>query len=267
MGKDLIRAATVRAQISQITQYNSAVAAFQNQFGGLPGDISSAKATAAGLTARGSCAGMGDGNGVIEGVSSTSCGNNSGAWQGGGETGTFWVDLSSAGGLNLNLIDQVFSTATPSTIPNSAVPYTQLTSYLPIAKLGKVFHVYVFSLNGNNYFGIANVTQLALGYKLVPSTSTNMSEIEVRQAYAIDSKIDDGLPQSGIVTAQFMTATGLVWAYTPWTNTSNTAYTTAITPSILTCYDNGNTSGVIETYSMTYNSGSSTTCGLAIQFQ
>src|SRR5580700_8566203 len=68
VGQDLIRAAGVRATISQIEKYNTAVNTFRAKYNNqLPGDISNPDAAAFGFAARGTAPGEGDGNGIIEG--------------------------------------------------------------------------------------------------------------------------------------------------------------------------------------------------------
>src|SRR4051812_13212700 len=42
VGRNLITTSQMRAAISQIRQYNAAIAAFQNKYEGLPGDIKNA---------------------------------------------------------------------------------------------------------------------------------------------------------------------------------------------------------------------------------
>ena len=68
VGQDLINAAAMRAQISQIEKYSTAVHTFQSKYGGLPGDLSDPYATQFGFQSRGVARGQGDGNGVIEGA-------------------------------------------------------------------------------------------------------------------------------------------------------------------------------------------------------
>src|ERR1700746_416796 len=63
VGQDLIRAAEVRATISQIEKYNTAVNTFRGKYNALPGDLNAAAATAFGFSGRGIPPGAGDGNG------------------------------------------------------------------------------------------------------------------------------------------------------------------------------------------------------------
>src|ERR1700691_726671 len=77
VGQDLIRAAEVRATISQIEKYNTAVNTFRGKYNNsIPGDMNSANASTFGFAARGAFAGEGDGNGVIEGISANAASDN-----------------------------------------------------------------------------------------------------------------------------------------------------------------------------------------------
>src|SRR5579884_865492 len=110
VGQDLVRAAEVRATISQLEKYNTAVNTFRGKYNAIPGDMSSSLASSFGFTARNGAAGRGDGNGVIEGYNLTS---NVGTVQG-GETTLFWVDLTTGGTVAPNLIEGGFATGTDS---------------------------------------------------------------------------------------------------------------------------------------------------------
>ncbi len=78
VGRDLVNSAALRAQISQIEKYNTAVNTFRVKYGYLPGDIPSPAASGFGFGARGQYAGEGDGNGILQGVSSNAANKNSG---------------------------------------------------------------------------------------------------------------------------------------------------------------------------------------------
>src|ERR1035441_8304528 len=70
VGQDLIKAAEVRAQISQIEKYNTAVNTFRGKYDALPGDIPVTLVTRFGFTAapvRAGIVGRGDGNGELDG--------------------------------------------------------------------------------------------------------------------------------------------------------------------------------------------------------
>ena len=266
VGQDLINAATIRAQISQIEKYNTAVHTFQLKYGYLPGDIPDPAASAFGFAQRGQYQGQGDGNGFIAG--SGSAGNNVayGWLSTTGETGMFWVDLSKAG-----LISDNFSTASIDTIPSVDTP----SSYFPAAKIGGGNFIYVWSnlptsgfpnisfigTTVGNYFGISNVSSILGFYGRITSSAT----LSVLQAYNIDTKIDDGLPQTGNVIAVYINNDP------QWVDGSdvlyNTLRTSPLPASATTCYDNGNVTGATMQYSTKKNKGTGQNCALSFKFQ
>lgn len=260
VGRDLIRAAAVRATISQIEKYNTAARTFYGKYGYLPGDILASPASQFGFAARGTNPGEGDGNGLLEGAYPGVGLGHYGYFEGTGETAMFWVDLSTAG-----LIDGAFNTATASGIPGNATG-TSLTLWFPQAKLGQGNYLYVWSggvnastsNNNINYYGISAInTMYTSGISSAPALS-------VAQAYAIDSKIDDGLPQSGNVTALYLTGTP-TWAAGGGGTGANPG--AVATGSSSTCYDNGGNSANVMSYSLSQNNGSGVNCALSVQFQ
>ena len=297
VGQDLIKAAQVRAQISQIEKYNTAVNTFLEKYDALPGDLNLTTANKYGFAARGnacgssSCPGEGDGNGVIEGIAwgDTACGFCTTA----GETVMFWSDLTYANNMNLNMIEGNFSAGSITGWPNnaaSAVTGSGIGLYLPQAKIGNGNYIYVWSGgytsgfpwttlvaggDGQNYFGIAAVTifggtqgNLAGGgYSMYTWAGAGMT---VKQAYSMDAKIDDGLPQSGNVKAIFGCGASMMWA------AGNNACSgpvngvppgTAAAPSATTCYDNaGNASNPMQ-YSLGQSGGNNVNCALSFRFQ
>jgi hypothetical protein len=69
VGQNLIAAAEVRAQITQIEKYNSAVNTFRSKFNAIPGDMNVATAQQFGFTVGANCTGLQgkrDGNALIE---------------------------------------------------------------------------------------------------------------------------------------------------------------------------------------------------------
>jgi len=244
VGQDLIRAAEVRATITQIEKYNTAVNTFRVKFNALPGDMASTTAATFGFTTRAGTVGQGDGNGLIDGEAAASS-----LLQGGGETGLFWVDLSSSVGGNL--IDGGFTSATGVSTPSPA--NTGLGLYIPPAKLGRGNYIYVFNGNGSgvtslagyNWYGMANVSGIAAG------VLTATGSVTVIQAYNIDKKVDDGYPLSGNVQAAYVSASAIVQA-------------AASTASSTSCYD---TSSTPNPYSIATNNGAGGNCALTFKFQ
>ncbi|MGH9519817.1 MAG: type II secretion system protein [Terriglobales bacterium] len=277
VGQDLIRAAEVRATISQIEKYQTAVNTFYGKYGALPGDLNQQVATMFGFAPRGTLEGQGDGNGLIEGVANSDGAFPGGGFLGFGETTMFWADLSKAG-----LIDGTFTAASGDVWPGT-ISGTALDSYYPQAKLGRGNYIYAWSggwvwfwsLNGGdglNYFGISALQLLDGG--IVEGNTT----ISVAQAYAIDTKVDDGLPQAGRVTAMYSDESCGGWAAAGGDNgdcgdsdpnggpvVAGDGVATA--PSATTCYDNANVAGATEKYSIGQNSGSGPNCALSFRFQ
>ena len=279
LGQDLIGGAAVRAQISQIQKYQAAVHTFQTKYNNyLPGDIPNPYATMFGFQTRGQYAGEGDGNGIIEGITNASPANNNSLDQSAGETVVFWVDLSTA-----NLIDGTFNTASPTVVPSSAISGSTLNSYLPVAKVGGGNYVYVLSGgysyyahssegDNANYFGIAAISSIPAGGHVISTPG-----LSAQQAYAIDKKIDDGLPQSGSVVALYDNATLAGSLYPSWaggpsaagaSTGANGPTTVPTAQSSTTCYDNGGGSGAMQ-YSLggTTNNGANLNCALSFKFQ
>ena len=269
VGRDLIKAAEARATITQIERYNSAVNTFRNKYNALPGDLNQQTASQFGFAQRGTAPGEGDGNGIIEG--------NGAPFGQGGETTMFWVDLTTANGLNVNLIDGSFSAATP----NSDAPSTAAASlYLPAAKLGNGNYIYVYSGgygghngigqgDGVNYFGLSAF--VSFGQGACTHCLWSNPGLTVAQAAAIDKKIDDGMPTTGNVVAAYLYSNNYVWGNGNGAWGSYAYNTVAPTNSIggaaYTCFDNGANSSNPMQYSVEVSNGSNVNCGLSFRFQ
>ena len=274
VGQSLLGAAAVRAQISQIEKYQTAVNTFKWKYGYLPGDIRDPDARNFGLQHRGSNTGEGDGNGILQGVDGICL--PTGVTQNAGETVMFWSDLTYANGMNLNLIEGSFASATTASPANTGIPTSALANYFPAAKIGQNNFVYVYSgyfccsgggwhSNGVNYFGLSALT--SIGYGGCNETYSNLG-LTVQQASLIDQKVDDGLPQSGHVLAEYVNSTAansVKWAGT--TGSTQYPYTTATPGTATTCFDNSNVAGAIQQYSLEISGGSNMNCALSFQFQ
>jgi prepilin-type N-terminal cleavage/methylation domain-containing protein len=277
VGENLTVASQVRATVTQVERYNTAANTFRGEYGYLPGDIPDPAASSFGFQARGTCSGEGDGNGLVQPAAQCNGYVNSSA----GEEVVFWVDLSTA-----HLIDGGFNTAktsanvsvgsvTPSTTPN-------LDAFFPAAKLGRGNYFYVYPggqgggiLNGLNYYGLSALTLVGAGFYSKPALTP-------QEAYGIDSKIDDGLPISGRVTAQYLDDGYSDWEYGGQPNTwgagtsatFGTPYTGPTAGSSTSCYDNSSTasgtpgiSGATLHYSLEISNGANVTCALSFQMQ
>ncbi len=210
VGRDLINAAEVRATISQINKYNSAVNTFLVKYNGLPGDLRSDLAAAYGFTTRAGSQGRGDGNGIIDGINAGD--DNQSFAQ---ESAMFWNDLSVAG-----LIDGSFQgglnvdSANPQAVTAAQVPTT-----FPVAKLGRGNYVTVSSYSGTNYWIMGGITSTSGGVGGGGYNSyLDMTPVE---AYNIDIKMDDGMPNTGIVQQHGIGQTGPLPVLSPCSWPSN----------------------------------------------
>jgi prepilin-type N-terminal cleavage/methylation domain-containing protein len=289
VGQDMIKAAAVRAQVTQIEKFNQAANAFKGKYGYLPGDIPNPFAAQFGFKTRGPYKGEGDGNGIIE---SNCCNNPYGLadyYTMQGEEAMFWVDLSTA-----NMIEGSFSTATPTAVITATIPASGVGQYFPAAKIGYGGYIYVWSngwngyednqYDGNNYFAVTAVTGSPSNNVGFPYSMPLMTPA---QAYAIDKKMDDGLPQYGNVIA-FDLFMG--WASGgPISSLSGVFYEnyggdcdpvncgpvvagdgeqtplSTSQPANTTCFDNKNVAGATENYSLT--NSTMVNCSLSFRFQ
>jgi prepilin-type N-terminal cleavage/methylation domain-containing protein len=306
VGQDLIEAAALRATVSQLEKYNAAVNTFRVKYGYLPGDIPDPAATDTGLLPRGtifvngapfgwpSGAGLaqGDGNSVLQ-SSHNDVQIDSGLL--GQETTMFWVDLTYANGMNINLIEGSFNP--PFVGNNPWVPQeistANLPRYLPPAKIGRNNYVWAYSgsWSGNdnrNYFvisGLDDGSGNATYNNGVPNTNMGLT---VNEAYDIDQKLDDGFPQSGSIIAFVSGNSG--WASgLANSNCGRCDYNSGLfdantggpvtdvndegggdTNSSTTCYDYANPSHPTNPPSIIYSTkanGSEVNCGLSFRFQ
>lgn len=265
VGQDLIRAAEVRATITQIEKYNTAANTFRGKYDYLPGDIKDPDASMFGFQPRGQYPGEGDGNSLIEGVVCDGGCPHGGYVQATGETAMFWADLSRAA-----LMEGTFTAASPTVVPslditNSTAP--SLSAFFPAAKLGRGNFIYVEGggLNGNdghNYFSFSAPSLLAASSHFGNLYST--PGLTVSEAYSIDRKMDDGLPQTGAVVAMYLN-NDFVWA--AGGGNIGASDTSATPGSATTCYDNGNAAAATQQYSMQQNGGVGINCALSFQFQ
>lgn len=208
VGRDLIRGSGVQATITQIDKYNSAALAFSDKYGGLPGDLQSTKAQTFSLYYCGgslsNTIGCGNGDGSIQGW-------NASPWIDGtnfaGEVAMFFLHLSQAG-----LIDGSYgmgpdvslpgvtttggSYSTGSSPPRISSASSHVEEMLPEAKIGNHNYITVGEWQNINYYIITGVTKLTANADL---TTTN--SISPQDAYALDLKMDDGLPGNGRVFA------------------------------------------------------------------
>ena len=172
LGRDLIHQANIRNVITQISKYNSATNVFRGKYASLPGDTS--KAIAYGLADPACPAGVGPTPPVVPGCNGngdellTADTENT-------ENISYWYHLSRVG-----MIDGQFNGLT--VVFGQGAPPTKLRQ-----KTG--FYIGTSSLfTGRNIF--------VVGYD---DTSGGTYHLMPLEAWAIDNRMDDGLPSSGTV--------------------------------------------------------------------
>ena len=178
------------------------------------------------------------------------------------------MDLTSAGGQNLNLIEGNFNQVGYLNING-----VDISLLYPPAKIGNGNYFYVYSggptgSDNINYFGMSVATGTDGG-----NISSNPG-LTVQQAYAIDAKMDDGLAQTGRVVATYLDATcsgDACWA----PNLGNGPPSTGATRGhSSTCFDNSATpngtpgvAGAPQHYSVEISNGSNVNCALSFRMQ
>jgi hypothetical protein len=80
-------------------------------------------------------------------------------------------------------------------------------------------------------------------------------------------KVDDGIPQSGNVTAQTANGCTQMWASGIYPGTQGGPFTTATPSSNTSCFDNGGSNGATQHYSTEVNNGAGANCALSFKMQ
>ncbi len=195
-GQDMIRAAEIRATISQVEEFNTAANTFRDKYRAMPGDIAQGASTNFGLpdaANRAAATRNVNQNGLLE-CSGTGCGDIRSF---GGENALFWRDLS-----NKNLIENSLNVATGEVDGGAGANITpggtaDLFNYLPEAKMGKGNYITTFSASGRNFYQLTGITSIANG----TGAYTLRNALTPQESFNIDAKMDDGKPQSGTVRA------------------------------------------------------------------
>lgn len=191
VGQDLIKAAEIRATVGQYEKYNSAMNTFRTKYNGIPGDLLSTQALAFGLTCLGGSAttctggtGLGDGNGLLEGAAAGTAAQI-------GETPLLWRQLADA-----NLVEGSVGTTIVQT--SGAMTTAGPASFFLPAKLGRGNYWVAGANSGQNYYLLGTVASTS-ATDAVLTASSGLTPVE---AYNIDTKLDDGMAQTGIVQAR-----------------------------------------------------------------
>lgn len=192
VGRDLIKAAEIRSTISQIEKFNAATNTFRVKYNALPGDMLYNQASAFGFWAfsgvTAGTAGYGDGNGIIYNAAAT-CNQ---------EGNVFWRHLTDA-----NLVSGAYSNFSGALDASAAYVSNDTTNvglHFPKAPIGSTafymaYNKTITGLGAVNVFWLTKILNISAG----ECTYYDDLGIPPLQAYTVDSKIDDGMPNRGTV--------------------------------------------------------------------
>ncbi|MGE0753883.1 MAG: prepilin-type N-terminal cleavage/methylation domain-containing protein [Alphaproteobacteria bacterium] len=243
VGQDLIKAAEIRATVAQYEKFNASVNTFRTKFNGIPGDLSSTSASAFGLFSTGmdGTNGLGDGDGLVEGAA--------GAYVNLGEALVFWRHLSDAQLVEGNFGGQMATGGAVHTTITAA-----MTDYFPGGKIGRGNYFSANITSGLNYYLLMGQTQV-----VAAGTTTYANQMTPIETFNIDTKIDDGAPNTGIATARGTTA--------PFSVISSTQATWAASPTTECMTSGGAATSATTTYNRSASTGGNTpACGLRLRF-
>ncbi|MCH2037540.1 MAG: prepilin-type N-terminal cleavage/methylation domain-containing protein [Rickettsiales bacterium] len=169
VGQSLIEGAKLRSTVTQLGEYNTALNTFELRYNGLPGDVNGA---ALGLT------GSGNRDGLLLGGGTTQA-------NAAGEPTRFWAHLTEA-----NLIPGNFEELAAGGAQAIGVNF-------PESQLGaNGIAVWGSTTTGINYYQIGAVN----GSSNDVHTFSNLT-LSVIEAFNLDEKLDNGIPDTGIAGA------------------------------------------------------------------
>jgi len=205
-GQELITQSKIRAQVSQLQRYNTIVNSFKLKYGGLPGDLLASRAATFGFTSSGQGYYQNNNDGWV--TPSLCCPGNSLS----GESGIFWRHLTESG-----LLEGRYVGVPMDYIANLTA--TQVGDYVPRSKMGNDVYVLVSSM-----WGTATNCHRTYCFGLYRMQGTNGSGyyignggVTAIQAHAIDTKLDDGVPDTGRIWGEGRAANGGMFVDS-WTN-------------------------------------------------
>jgi prepilin-type N-terminal cleavage/methylation domain-containing protein len=175
-GRELIEQAKIRSFIKEYTSIQSSIILFKDKYKGLPGDIVNGTTLFPNCTSlSAACSTNGNGNSLIDEDWIT------------GDPGRFWPQLISAKMLpdRMKAAKEYFSS---TAINNSAL----------WPSVGEDNSIYS-PTNNNNTKRLSYTSNYLFFVGHINGLSRDLAILSPAQAYQIDEKIDDALPQTGLV--------------------------------------------------------------------
>ena len=154
-----------------------------------------------------------------------------------------------------------------------AISSSVIPNYFPEAKIGHGNYIYIsymnsvdvgnsYSMNGwSNYFGIAQITSVAVGNMSINSNAN----IPVIEAYKFDTKIDDGIPNTGSVIVGKLSGGAGDTNFGTWSLTENSTGSFSTSCDYVTAFTTPNT--MVYNMGGVQNSPNSPNCALAVQMK
>ena len=176
-GQDMIKAAEIRATITQLERFNTAVNTFRGKYNGIPGDVLGGVSffyAISNQNAGGPAPGNGNGDGLVQSMGVHAPCYNCVI----GENAVFWYELSQAkliaDAIGSNPINTNYDPLIPGTIDSSVIPNAKVAGQISVN-----------GGSGQNDWILASITG-------DPTAPTNAASLTPLQAFQIDAKIDDG---------------------------------------------------------------------------
>lgn len=204
-GQDLIKAAQVRAVLTQFEQYDSAVNTFHTKYNGMPGDVPNGAnffAAATDVPSAANCANAVAGNGTLDDCTDVIPARILLS----GEPAAFWRQLYNANLIASSITDTKLiggtggAVAAPGSVSN-AFPAAKMGGYIIVVTGGTALTE--SGMSGTNIYRLAGITGISAA-----GAPTFNNALTPLQAFQIDSKKDDGNPNTGVVQATDATAAG-----------------------------------------------------------
>ena len=189
-GQSLIRASELRSVTEEYARYSTAIGAFRDKYFALPGDMANAASF-----------GWKDGAGVTVGNGSGDGQINETAAVGTNEISLFWVELAAAG-----LIEGSYTAVAGITMtPTTNVPLAKISAASwNVIGLGTVLPSGVASYTNATAPAASTFYAQNYGNAFLFGSGTNAQLpggiMKSEEAWNIDTKMDDGKPDTGTVT-------------------------------------------------------------------
>lgn len=189
-GQELINNARVSSTVAQVKAVESGISGFRDKYGGMPGDIATPTTRLPNCGA-GLCAVAGTGDGFVQALAATP--NDPGqAPTAASEGGVAFVQLGAAGflgGVNAGATALGTGTSHPATPIGGVWQFGYSNGVVAATD----FNGTAGNLQAGHYVVATNTAGIA--------ASGATSPFQPVQAAAIDRKVDDGMPNTGIVRA------------------------------------------------------------------